>query len=372
MTIVKHKGSSSLYYAFQLNGKKYFKSCKTANKKLAERIEAAAYEKAVKEAALGREAEETTLGEALETFIKSKVGTPYHKVLTSVLNPLKGHKRCNKTKKQVKVYGLDFSMPLHHLKSSDMNRLVEARRKEGSAEATIKQHVCAVSGAWSHMKKLGYLVDDAIEFPSFKRDKRQPIYMEAHEEKQLLDSLDPTRFVQGYGYYANRPEHRQQRLQDQYDFVVGLLDVGCRFSELASLEWKNVDLVKGVAYIYQLKTKKAHTIYLTDRFKAVLIARSVEKSSSKWVYPNDDRDAPRAFHNAWFNRAVKRAGITKKITHHSLRKTFASKLVIAGVSLYKVQELLGHSSPEQTMVYASLQPLQASKEAASVLNALNK
>jgi integrase len=372
MAVVKHTGSPFLYYSFQLNGKKFFKSTKTANKALARQIEAKAYEQAVKDSTLGREAEPITLGDALEQFIDSKEGTPYHKVLVSVRNPLKGFKRCNKTKKQVKVYGLDFSTPLHLLKSADMNRLVEARRKEGSADATIKQHVCAVSGAWAYAKSLGYLVDDAISFPSFKRQRKQPVYLTGEEEQRLLASLDPKRYVHGYGHYGTRPAQRQQRLEDQYDFVVCLLDVGCRFSELAALTWKDVDLSKGVAYVYQIKTNKAHTIYLTERMIEVLQRRMQAKSHREWVFPNDDRDGPRTYHNCWFNRAVKRAGITgKKVTHHKLRSTFASKLAIAGVSLYKIQELLGHSSPEQTQVYAALQPVQASHEAMSVLNSLN-
>lgn len=358
--------------SFRLNGKQVFRSTKTANKALARQIEAKTREQMVKENTLGRELEQITLIEAFDMFLASKEGTPYHKVLTSVRNPVFfGEKRCNKTKKQVKVYCLDKDTPLHHLRSTDLNRLAEARRKEGSAEATIKSHCAAVAGAWKFAKEQGYLVDDAMKFPSFKKPRRQVVFLTAEEENKLIASLDPTRYVHGYGHYENRPEHRQQRLQDQQDFVIGLLDFGCRFSELASLEWKNVNLKEGVAYVYQQKTKKAHTVYLTDRVKAMLASRAADKSSSKWVFPNDDRDGPRPFHNCWFNRAVKRAGIDKKITHHSLRKTFASKLVMNGASLYEVSTLLGHSSMEQTLVYATLMPSETSMKATSILNKLS-
>jgi hypothetical protein len=57
MAIVNHKGSSYLYYTFQLNGRKFFKSTKTANKALARQIEAKAYEQAVRDSILGRKAE---------------------------------------------------------------------------------------------------------------------------------------------------------------------------------------------------------------------------------------------------------------------------------------------------------------------------
>jgi integrase len=372
MTIVNHTGSKYLYYSFQLEQRKYFKSTKTTNKALARQIEAQAYQQAVKDLKLGRESPETTLGQAMEGFLASKVGTPYHSVLINCQNPLKGSKRCNKTKKQVKVYGLDFAMPLQHLKSYDLNRLVDARKKEGSAQATIKQHVCAIAGAWRWAKAMGFLVDDSMTFPSFKRQVKEIVFLEPEEEQRLIDSLDPTRDVHGYGKYETRNEFRQQRLQDQHDFVVGLLDLGCRFSELASLKWTDIDLSKGQAYIYQIKTKKAHTVFLTERFTAVLAKRAEEKSHEMYVFPNDDRDGPRTFHNMWFNRAVKRAGIDKKITHHKLRTTFATNLAKNNVSLGNIKVMLGHSSIEQVLAYAAFQPDTASREAVDVLNALHE
>ena len=42
----------------------------------------------------------------------------------------------------------------------------------------------------------------------------------------------------------------------------------------------------------------------------------------------------------------------EEVTLHSLRHTFASQLVMAGVSLREVQELMGHQSYETTLQYA--------------------
>lgn len=50
-------------------------------------------------------------------------------------------------------------------------------------------------------------------------------------------------------------------------------------------------------------------------------------------------------------RSCKRAGISKKITPHTLRHSYATHLIENGVGLRHVQELLGHAKPETTMVY---------------------
>ena len=57
--------------------------------------------------------------------------------------------------------------------------------------------------------------------------------------------------------------------------------------------------------------------------------------------------------NRSFNTAVRRAGV-EDFTFHDLRHTFASRLVMKGVSLKAVQELLGHTDIKMTMRYAHL------------------
>jgi site-specific recombinase XerD len=107
--------------------------------------------------------------------------------------------------------------------------------------------------------------------------------------------------------------------------------------------------------------------------RSVLESRAEAKTHTKWVFPNDKRDNHRPYHNCWFQRAVERAGITgKKIRFHKLRSSFASKLVQNGASLFEVQQLLGHSDPQTTMIYASLVPTDVSKKAASILDRVTK
>ena len=53
-------------------------------------------------------------------------------------------------------------------------------------------------------------------------------------------------------------------------------------------------------------------------------------------------------------KAYREAGVTKKVSVHSLRHAYATNLLEKGVSLAQIQEWLGHSSPKTTAIYAHL------------------
>ena len=73
---------------------------------------------------------------------------------------------------------------------------------------------------------------------------------------------------------------------------------------------------------------------------------------SQFVFEFDDNN----FVQRFFKPIQKEAGIETAIAFHDLRYTFASHLVRAGVSIFDVKTLLGHSDIKVTMKYAHLAP----------------
>ncbi len=55
-----------------------------------------------------------------------------------------------------------------------------------------------------------------------------------------------------------------------------------------------------------------------------------------------------------FKAALRDSGIHKKVSVHSLRHSYATHLVEAGINLRLIQEYLGHASPTTTVIYAHL------------------
>ena len=72
MPLVKHLNSKHWYMAFMVDGKRYFRSTKTANKALAKKLEDAERNKIVEKNRLGLADEAITLKDALDSFIKSR------------------------------------------------------------------------------------------------------------------------------------------------------------------------------------------------------------------------------------------------------------------------------------------------------------
>ena len=96
--------------------------------------------------------------------------------------------------------------------------------------------------------------------------------------------------------------------------------------------------------------------------------------ASPWVFPNaigTGSICGREFDRLVFRPALRQAGLTG-FRWKDLRHTFASRLATAGVPLYDISKMLGHSTITMTQRYAHLCPNQSFKNAIAVLNQLHR
>ena len=203
--------------------------------------------------------------------------------------------------------------------------------------------------------------------------------MTKEEELRLLAELDPNRGGRGLAPVEERQPNQLEQMQDNYDFVVALLDTGMRYDEMAKLPWSAVDIGTGIVRIYRNKVDLADNFHMTDRLKEVMEKRfHNRRPGARYVFESAN-GGPRGYTAQGIKKAIDRAGLNDpdvvkdkggKVTIHTLRHTFASRLVQAGVSLAKVSKLLGHSSVTTTEIYAHLAPNEVSEEATKVLNGL--
>lgn len=378
MGLHKRDNSSNWYYAFQARNKKYVGSTGTANKTKALQVEREMRNKIHAEAYLG-EAEEISLRDAVNKYLESRTKFSYYRGMESISRKMFGSKRDPKTKRENPCYGLPLGLFLHEIQTKDIERLVAKRKAEGDKPATIKHEIGLISSTLREMQRLGYKTNRDIVFPQLKTAYRLR-YLDSNDEAALLRELDPKSARSGVKTPENRTPEMQRNIQDNYDLVIMLLDTGCRYSEAANLPWTAVNLDAGTLNIYRSKVNNEDVLFMTDRLREVVARRRAEsRSDARYLFENKSGTA-RGYAAQGIKKAIDRAGMNDpdvvkekggKVTMHTLRHSYASKLVKNGVSLFEVSVLLGHSDPKMTQRYAHLAPNDASKKAVGIINALH-
>lgn len=130
---------------------------------------------------------------------------------------------------------------------------------------------------------------------------------------------------------------------DFQELVTGALLTGCRFGELAALKAGDYRAESGSIFIAESKSGKSRHVYLTDEGKALFsnLARSRARGDFLFMRANgrqwgkSDQQRPMV--------AACKAAKIEYLTFHELRHSYASKLVMRGVSLKIVADQLGHS-----------------------------
>lgn len=174
--------------------------------------------------------------------------------------------------------------------------------------------------------------------PFQKKHKTLPIILTRQEIKAFLSVLENPK------YYA---------------IASTLYGSGLRLSECLNLKIENIDSTNMVLTVREGKGKKDRLTILSEKLLAIL-RDYYQKTPVKpvtYLFPKKDdvfspfskRQTQRFIHDAGL-----KAGITKNVSPHILRHSFATHLLETGVNLRKIQVILGHRSLQTTAVYTHL------------------
>ena len=128
---------------------------------------------------------------------------------------------------------------------------------------------------------------------------------------------------------------------------------GLRVSETARLKMTDIDSKRMMVRVRQGKGGNDRYSILSQTALEHLRQYWRKYRPTEWLFAGAKKDDPITTHSIqlMFYAAKKRAGITKPVSVHTLRHSFATHLIEAGTSLHHVQMLLGHRSPTTTTVY---------------------
>ncbi len=137
------------------------------------------------------------------------------------------------------------------------------------------------------------------------------------------------------------------------------LATGMRLKEVTKVRWDEVDKQAGVLHVSE-ETKTGSRAIPLNTTALKVIDEQVRHVRSPYVFTtstgdNYDNDKARDHITKTTISTMRAAGI-ERASYHTLRHTAASLMVQAGVPLYEVQKVLGHSTPIMTERYAHLAP----------------
>lgn len=146
------------------------------------------------------------------------------------------------------------------------------------------------------------------------------------------------------------------------EVVTFAIHTGMRRGEILALTWAGVNFTRRTVTVFQSKNGERRTIPVNQTVLDLLAEKRAQRSGTTRILEQDvvfvsQSGTPLDSSNLRrrFISSLKAAQITD-LHFHDLRHTFATRLVQAGVDLYKVQRLLGHKSPTMTQRYAHHYP----------------
>lgn len=233
-----------------------------------------------------------------------------------------------------------------------LNRYKDKNGHELS-KLTQSYHIIALRAFLKYLAKndIKTIPAEKIELP--KTEGRTVTFLEEEEVERLLESA---------GSKNTSADMRNRAI------IETLYSTGLRVSELTALDRDNINLKRG-EFSVKGKGGKTRLVFLSedaiDWLNKYLAKRSdpdpalfvrADRRSKKDIEKTKDhslRLTPRSVQRI-IDQSARKAGITKTVTPHTLRHSFATELLMNGADIRSVQEMLGHSSITTTQIYTHI------------------
>ncbi|HEY5371010.1 MAG TPA: site-specific integrase [Hanamia sp.] len=126
---------------------------------------------------------------------------------------------------------------------------------------------------------------------------------------------------------------------------------GLRFIDIQNLVWNEIEFIKGNGYFLKFTQQKTDGIEMMPISEQAFNLLGERKEPPAKVFEGLN-------YSAWVNthlfKWLTKAGITKDITFHCFRHTFATLQLSRGTDIYTVSKMLGHRDLKTTQVYAKI------------------
>lgn len=233
---------------------------------------------------------------------------------------------------------------LQTLKRADVRSYIDKRKGQGVKGATINREIGLLSSAINYARReWDWEIQNPAEAMRLKEGEGRRRFATVEQAAALIRAAERHKWAP---YLA--------------DLIRLALNTGCRRGELLGLEWSRIDLEAKTLRLGGKDTKngKARLVPLNNEACLSLQSRFSYREAhcpeSPWVFTTKGGVRLNTVQSSW--EAVLREVGLEDFHFHDLRHTCGSWLVQAGVPLFDVKEVLGHSTIRMTERYAHFAP----------------
>jgi site-specific recombinase XerD len=232
---------------------------------------------------------------------------------------------------------LHFSRCPHEVSVEELNSYLYRMMVHENCSLTYFKHAVFALRYWFRMFGME---EKAIQMPPVKKEKKLPVVLSKQECKELFKAPRSLkhRFILTMAYGA-----------------------GLRMNELRLLKITDVDLQRMQVHVKQGKGRKDRYAPLSKLLAEKLPLYLSTVKPQTWLFEGNTPGQPMGERSIQYiiNEALPKTNISKQVSMHTLRHSFATHLLEDGIDIHSIQHLLGHSDLVTTMVYLHVAQVKA-------------
>ena len=233
---------------------------------------------------------------------------------------------CNSVDYFLRIVNKDISS----LTTDDVEAFLTEKRLSGLAPQTYNHYHSSIRFFYKRILKMNW---DDEDIPRMKLDHTLPTVLSREEIQSIID---------------HTPNLKHKAI------IATMYSSGLRVSEVVHLHYDDISRTNRTIHVRESKSRRDRYTILSDRNLDLLTEywfkcgkpRGILFPSS-WTGTYLDKNSI----NQYFKKSAARAGITRHVSSHCCRHSFASHLFENGVDIKYIQAMLGHVDPRSTEVY---------------------
>lgn len=223
-----------------------------------------------------------------------------------------------------------FKKSLNKIKEQEFKDFLNNLFKKNYSSHTVNQYHATLKLIFTKIYKIPF----SFDIPYAKRDKKLPVVLSHKEIQKILNQIT----------------NHKHKLMLSMMYASGL-----RVSEIVNLKVKDVDAANKTLMIRVGKGRKDRITILPESLIPQLKTIIDGSGQNDYLFLSNrgSRLTTRSIQKI-FSKALKKSGVKKSATCHSLRHSFATHLLENGINIRYIQELLGHSNLKTTQIYTKV------------------